>query len=349
MIEAAVIEALDKVGKCLPVASAAGQRPSTLLVKHLRAKAWWTGTDGPQVASAIASLESRVLAIQKELAALLDLPQCSKKYGQGSVSKGQWLRLPIFEEGVWNRPVSSACPQTVRALSTLGTAGCCRCLLGQAYFSLLSPGTEISPHFGVSNCKLRVQLCLSTGSPGPPAPVITVNGASRGYTVGRALVFDDSFLHSVSFPAPAVPAVPAMAATPEEEKAFSCAASPSAWAARDQQGEEGRKGNRKGNRWSGWRAVLLLDIWHPDLPKAARLLVQQRLQRMATAQWPLLRQPTAPQDGGSGGGGAAAGVQGGGRGLASMRWLVQAVCAFLPKQDVVAIQCLNLALSRTLT
>ncbi|RYH20003.1 aspartyl/asparaginyl beta-hydroxylase domain-containing protein [archaeon] len=64
---------------------------------------------------------------------------------------------------------------------------------GHAFFSALSGGTHISAHHGPTNKKLRVFLPLVLQ---PKQAYLTVNHTEIELEEGRAVVFDDSFLHS---------------------------------------------------------------------------------------------------------------------------------------------------------
>ena len=76
-------------------------------------------------------------------------------------------------------------------------------------FSIVEPSTHIRPHYGPSNDQLKAHLGLiipvhwSGESPSSslaeplPCAEFTVGGEKRGWTEGRAILFDDSFLHEV--------------------------------------------------------------------------------------------------------------------------------------------------------
>ncbi len=67
-------------------------------------------------------------------------------------------------------------------------------IVGQAYFSLLAPGTHIPGHCGPTNTKLRVQLGLDV----PDGCEMRIGDPLHKWDVARPLlVFDDSFEHEV--------------------------------------------------------------------------------------------------------------------------------------------------------
>ena len=78
------------------------------------------------------------------------------------------------------------CPVTMKTVGALP-------VVDMVTFSSLAPGTELRPHFGTTNIKLRHQLCLqaSTGAK------IRVGPAWRSWQQGQCLVIDDSFEHEV--------------------------------------------------------------------------------------------------------------------------------------------------------
>ena len=66
-----------------------------------------------------------------------------------------------------------------------------------AKLSFLYPGTNIVPHTGPSNARLRAHLCVQPGA--APGAKLRVAGEERGWTEGGAFVFDDSFEHEVIY------------------------------------------------------------------------------------------------------------------------------------------------------
>lgn len=110
------------------------------------------------------------------------------------VGAGRWGLVPLYKGGVCHAEIAEAFPETLAMLEA--TPHCARGLdgVGQIVFSLLTPGTEIRPHSGSNNLRLRYHLPLRTD----PAARLSVYGESRRWEVGRCLCFDDSLEHSVS-------------------------------------------------------------------------------------------------------------------------------------------------------
>jgi hypothetical protein len=65
----------------------------------------------------------------------------------------------LITEGVWHTAHRTQCPHTSAVLQRIKRL-CVGSAIGYAYFSVLKPGTVVTPHFGVSNVKLRLHLPL---------------------------------------------------------------------------------------------------------------------------------------------------------------------------------------------
>ena len=132
---------------------------------------------------------------------------------------------------------------------------CADTALGYTYFSALSAGTFITPHYGVSNVKLRIQLPLIVPDTDPDTCALQVAGEARAWTPGKAVVFDDSFEHCVWFAKPTAAtatAAAAASASAADSKKPSCE-----------------------NAWSHERVVLLIDVFHPLLAAAEIEIVKR--------------------------------------------------------------------------
>ena len=116
-----------------------------------------------------------------------------------------------------------ACPRTTNLVENLPGAAIAG--QGQAYFSVMDPGTHVTPHCGPTNAKLRCHLGLVV----PDSSVIRVGDQKIHWRELGCIVFDDSFEHEVW--------------NPDAE-----------------------------------RAVLIIDIWHPDLTAAERWAIEHTSQ-----------------------------------------------------------------------
>ena len=101
---------------------------------------------------------------------------------------GRWNVLFLYERGRRNEHNCSLCPQTVAVIEANRTV---LSLGGLAYFSVLEPGTQIAPHKGPTNVRLRCHLGIDV----PERCGLRVGGVERTWEEGRCLVFDDSFTH----------------------------------------------------------------------------------------------------------------------------------------------------------
>lgn len=101
-------------------------------------------------------------------------------YGQG------WLAWLFASEGKWFDETMARAPKTTALLkSTHYTQG-------EFLFSELSAGGVIPPHTGGCNAVLSVHLGLVI----PPAARIKVGSEVRGWSPGKVVAFDDSFVHA---------------------------------------------------------------------------------------------------------------------------------------------------------
>jgi aspartyl/asparaginyl beta-hydroxylase (cupin superfamily) len=100
-------------------------------------------------------------------------------YGRG------WNAWLFASEGQWFDETMARAPRTTALLqSTHYTQG-------EFLFSELAPGGVIPPHTGGCNAVLSVHLGLVI----PPSARIKVGQEVRGWTRGKVVAFDDSFVH----------------------------------------------------------------------------------------------------------------------------------------------------------
>jgi len=203
---------LEQVSKCLATFSSEGpslrcrvaseptQQPTMFGIPGLPCRPWWDNLSG-----LTNLLEAECASIREEFLALRALRGQEQSVQQlqvtASVQGGFWSRFSLMDEGQWHAAHCALCPRTTALLTALnGQQGItlCRSIMGYAYFSIIEPGTNILPHYGMTNAKLRVQLSL-IAAPDPPS-WIRVAGETHIYLEGQAFVFDDCYLHSVSNP-----------------------------------------------------------------------------------------------------------------------------------------------------
>lgn len=101
---------------------------------------------------------------------------------------GEWAASYLWAFGKKVEETCCLCPETTRILGSIpGVAE-----FGTTMYSGLAPHTQIAPHFGYSNAKLRCQLPLRV----PGRCKLKVGEHEIEQREGRCIIFDDSFLHS---------------------------------------------------------------------------------------------------------------------------------------------------------
>ena len=131
---------------------------------------------------------------------------------------GNWNTYYLYSNGERYEEHCEACPVTADVISQLPGGG----TAGQAYFSVMAPGTHVKAHCGPTNTKLRCHLGIIV----PDSSRIRVADQVINWRESGCIVFDDSFEHEVW--------------NPDEE-----------------------------------RAVLIIDVWHPDLTSDERWAVEK--------------------------------------------------------------------------
>lgn len=159
------------------------QRPQCGLFPGLTAKPWHDAKDYPWAKK----LSESHMAIRGELHRVMRMSQELRK--GNAVEDGTWNSFNLFVMGQATSHGLQNCPKTMELISHLPSAG----ELGLIYFSGLSPGSRIKPHFDMSNALLRLHLGLVV----PEGCSITVDGQTRTWQEGECLIFDGSFEHEV--------------------------------------------------------------------------------------------------------------------------------------------------------
>ncbi|MEQ1502802.1 MAG: aspartyl/asparaginyl beta-hydroxylase domain-containing protein [Myxococcota bacterium] len=159
------------------------QRPH-LYCPGLTARPWWR----PETFPWVARLEAMAPVVRAELLGVME---------DFRIHPGDY-RAPLFETGEWSgvyfsfhgrrmERVRAACPQTAAFIDAIPRS------TGINFFSRLTPGTHVMPHFGITNLKLRCHLGLVV----PDGCRMRVGQEIRGWDEGKCLVFDDSYEHEV--------------------------------------------------------------------------------------------------------------------------------------------------------
>jgi aspartyl/asparaginyl beta-hydroxylase (cupin superfamily) len=111
--------------------------------------------------------------------------------GERAISQTTAKKWSVFLlEILGHRPAANraCCPETCRALDRVPN-------LIQAFFSILDPGKSIPEHEGPYLGYLRYHLALRVPAENPPK--LVVKGQDYVWKAGEAVLFDDSWPHSV--------------------------------------------------------------------------------------------------------------------------------------------------------
>lgn len=147
-----------------------------------------------------AALEAATGAIREELVALMPKPgQAERVFGSddedrrglaGSQGAPSWNGFYFFRHGEPRGDNLALCPCTATVLETLPL---CRIRehAPEAMFSVLSAGTHILPHRGVTNARIVCHLPLVV----PEECALVVGGERHEWREGVAVAFDDTYEH----------------------------------------------------------------------------------------------------------------------------------------------------------
>jgi len=102
---------------------------------------------------------------------------------------GSWSEFRFYSKGNrWDRNCDQ-CPQTAQIIEQIPKVRSA----GSVFFSILSPGTHIVPHYGPHNLRIQTHLGLIVA----PGYRMKIGSETRTWAEGGLLVFDDSFEHEV--------------------------------------------------------------------------------------------------------------------------------------------------------
>jgi aspartate beta-hydroxylase len=148
------------------------------------------------------ALEAATATVRDELRAVLAEGSLEAFLGDTPAPAGQgMLRSSSDQEPAWDAYFfyrhgerydehCARCPQTTALLDTLPLVRI-RDHAPETLFSVLSPGTHILPHTGVTNTRLVTHLPLIV----PPDCAIRVGGVEHVWQEGRCVTFDDTYEH----------------------------------------------------------------------------------------------------------------------------------------------------------
>jgi aspartate beta-hydroxylase len=117
-------------------------------------------------------------------------PEAMKTY-LGGVDDPVWNAYFFYRHGERFDDHHQRCPRTSAALDALPTLVRIREHAPEACYSILTPGTHILKHRGVTNTRLVTHLPLII----PPNCAINVGGEEKVWQIGECFSFDDSIEH----------------------------------------------------------------------------------------------------------------------------------------------------------
>jgi aspartate beta-hydroxylase len=157
------------------------QRP-LIYFPHLASQPWWPPDD---IAAALAT---GFEAFQSEFRAA---EQRIREHPLNRATRsGAWRSIMLHRD---NLRIEDNCALFPRTLDIVERLPLCTSAAGQVYFSVMTPGTYLPVHCGITNTRVRYHIGIETH----PDATITVGGETRPWETGRCLTFDDSFEHDV--------------------------------------------------------------------------------------------------------------------------------------------------------
>jgi aspartate beta-hydroxylase len=174
------------------------QQPTFMYVPDLPASAYLECALFPW----IAELERNTEVIREELLAVLrdekgvepfikfTSPDQIPKFLAGAEGKPVWDAFFFYRHGVRYDENCARCPKTAAILDALPLVHI-REHAPEICFSMLTPGTHILPHRGVTNARLVTHLPLVV----PDNCALNVGGELHAWREGHCVTFDDTFEH----------------------------------------------------------------------------------------------------------------------------------------------------------
>ncbi|MEP7186767.1 MAG: aspartyl/asparaginyl beta-hydroxylase domain-containing protein [Rhodanobacter sp.] len=175
------------------------QRPKFLYFPDIASQPYYPRKHFPW----LEALEAATDVVRDELRAVLAqerslesfLGESSSQASQGMLRSSSsldpaWDAYFFYRHGERYDDHCARCPQTTAILDTLPLVRI-RNHAPETLFSVLSPGTHILPHTGVTNTRLVTHLPLIV----PPDCAIRVGGEEHIWQEGRCVTFDDTYEH----------------------------------------------------------------------------------------------------------------------------------------------------------
>ena len=153
-----------------------------------------------------AELEAQTAALREEMLAVLnedgafesffghsyDTRALQQQVANDRGEEASWNAFFFYRHGVRNEQHALRCPRSIAALDAVPTLCRIREHAPEACFSLLTPGSHILPHRGVTNTRAVTHLPLVV----PEGDLaLHVSGQMIHWQEGRCFTFDDTFEH----------------------------------------------------------------------------------------------------------------------------------------------------------
>jgi aspartyl/asparaginyl beta-hydroxylase (cupin superfamily) len=172
------------------------QEPTSFYYPGLPQRAFYDRSEFAWVAAleaampAIRAEAEAVLADRAGVAPYLEAPKDRPAKPHSLLDDPRWSAFHLFEGGEPIAANAARCPATMAAIKDLPIP----IIAGRspmALFSILEPGTHITPHCGMINTRLICHLPLIV----PRDCRLRVGNHTRDVEAGKMLIFDDSIEH----------------------------------------------------------------------------------------------------------------------------------------------------------
>eukprot|EP00347_Sterkiella_histriomuscorum_P020745 403336636 len=175
--------------------------PSLFFVPGLNTKPYY---DNHSQFGFVKDFEQNYETIKKEYLALKesygDQDDYKKIQNEHTLNKGGWSWMNYVSKGqkVNQEQFKKHCPVTTDLLENSIRQSGHRLMthtpFSYSFFSTMKPGTQISPHYGATNIKLRCHFPIII----PDEAFLSVAGDPRPWKEGKMTIFDDSYEHEAA-------------------------------------------------------------------------------------------------------------------------------------------------------
>jgi aspartate beta-hydroxylase len=174
------------------------QQPKFLYFPHLPASAYFARELFPwyrELEENVEAICAEWLAVSREREGVepflkFDAPEQARDYLAGINTPPRWDAFFFYRHGERLVENCARCPRTAALLERVPLVRI-REHAPEVCFSVLTPGSHILPHRGVTNVRLVTHLPLIV----PENCLLTVGGEARGWRAGECFTFDDTYEH----------------------------------------------------------------------------------------------------------------------------------------------------------